>query len=144
MIAQTPFDEVAPAISNDGTMLAYQSDESGQWEITVVRLGDGRRHVVSRGGGARPLWSHEGRLLHFEQAGTLMAVAIDPSRDGAGAPIVVSRLNGVSPVGIAPSGAVLLHRAGDPHLRVDSAAVTVNWIQYLRRTLLPPLPTTPR
>jgi Tol biopolymer transport system component len=144
MIAQTPFDEVAPAISNDGTMLAYQSDESGQWEITVVRLGDGRRHVVSRGGGVRPLWSHDGRLLYFEQGGSLVTVTIDPSRDGAGAAIVASRLNGASPVGIAPSGAVLLHRAGDPHLRVDSAAVTVNWIQHLRRTLLPPLPTTTR
>jgi hypothetical protein len=144
MIAQTPFDEVAPAISPDATMLAYQSDESGQWEITVVRLSDGRRQVVSRGGGARPFWSHDGRLLHFEQTGTLMTVAIDPSQDGAGAPIAVSRLNGASPVGIAPSGAVLLHRAVDPHLRLDSAALTLNWIQQLRRTLLPPLPTTPR
>lgn len=144
MIAQTPFDEIAPAISRDGSLVAYQSDESGQWEITLVRRSDGRRRVVSRGGGLRPFWSRDGRVLYFEQDGELMSVTVDPATDATGAPIAVVHLNGARPVGIAPSGAVLLHRAGDPHLRVDSAALTVNWIEHLRRTLVPPMPSTPR
>lgn len=143
MIAQTPFDETAPALSPNGAMIAYQSDESSRWEITLVRLSDGKRTVVSRDGGAAPFWSADGRLLFFEQDDTLMSVRVDPSLEGTGAPIVVSRLNGATAVGIAPSGAVLLQR-NDPQLRIDSASLTINWIEHLRRTLLPALPSTPR
>ena len=143
-IQRTPFDETAPALSPDGTMLAYQSDESGRGEITLVRLIDGSRRVVSRQGGTKPFWSADGRSLYFEQRGAVMSVGIDPQRGDAGAPLLVARLHDQAPIGIAKSGAVLLQRTRDPSVRADIGGLTVNWIEHLRRTLLPPLPPTPR
>ena len=144
MIAQTPFDETAPAISPDGTLLAYQSDESGRWEITLVRLSDGARHVVSRDGGSRPFWSPDGRTLYFEEQTALMGMSVDPQRGEASAPTPVSSLHDQEAVGVSRSGAVLLQRIGDPSVRTDIGGLTVNWIEHLRRTLVPPLPSIPR
>jgi DNA-binding winged helix-turn-helix (wHTH) protein len=144
LVAQTAFDEIAPALSSDGRLLAYQSDESGRWEITLVRLADGARNVISRDGGVRPFWSADGRLLYFESNGQLMNVRVEPSAGTASAPIAVSRLTGTVAVGITPSGEALLSRSTDPSTRLDAGGLTVNWIEHLRRTLLPPLPKTPR
>ena len=53
-IVQSPFDETAPAVSPDGTLVAYQSDEAGRWDVYVQRIADGRRTIVSTNGGDLP------------------------------------------------------------------------------------------
>jgi serine/threonine-protein kinase len=54
-------------ISPDGRWLAYQSDESGQFEIYVRPFPDVQtgRWQVSRAGGTRPLWARSGRELFY-------------------------------------------------------------------------------
>jgi len=74
-----PHTEQQPAFSPDGRWLAYQSDESGAYEIYVSEYpGGGQKRRVSTGGGAGPLWSPDGSELFFqsEDGRRLFAVEI--------------------------------------------------------------------
>ncbi|MCW8984527.1 MAG: hypothetical protein OQK55_04230, partial [Thermoanaerobaculales bacterium] len=58
--------EMGAAISPDGQWLAYASNESGQLEIYVQPFpGGGERHQVSTAGGAKPVWSPDGRSISY-------------------------------------------------------------------------------
>jgi serine/threonine-protein kinase len=62
----TPANETFPAFSPDGRWIAYQSNESGQAEVYVRPFpGPGGKWQISRGGGALPVWSHDGSELFF-------------------------------------------------------------------------------
>jgi len=66
-------------ISPDGRWLAYQSDESGRFEVYVRPYPDvnGGRWQVSATGGTRPLWSRDGRELFFlDQPRNMNAVTV--------------------------------------------------------------------
>jgi serine/threonine-protein kinase len=70
------FGEVSP----DGHWLAYQSNESGEYEIYVRPYPDahGPQTVISSGGGTRPLWAHSGKeLFYLQTAGRLFSVAVE-------------------------------------------------------------------
>jgi hypothetical protein len=71
--------DVYPAVSPDGTLLAYQSDESGREEVYLTRFpgGEGKWQVSSEGG-SWPRWSRSGRHLYYVAEDTLMEVAVDP------------------------------------------------------------------
>jgi Tol biopolymer transport system component len=67
----TPFNESAPMISPDGKWLAYQSNESGRYEIYVQPYpGGGPRVQVSSDHGVYPRWSPRGGELFFRSAAT--------------------------------------------------------------------------
>jgi serine/threonine-protein kinase len=66
----------------DGRSVAYNSDESGRPEIFVRPFPeDGARVQVSVNGGARPVWSGDGKRIYFWQGNRMMeaTVARDPS-----------------------------------------------------------------
>ena len=75
---ETPFNELAPAISSDGRWIAYSSNESGQNEIYVQSLGNsGGKWQISTDGGARPRWTRGDRELVFQSPDDkLMAVDV--------------------------------------------------------------------
>jgi hypothetical protein len=65
-ILRTPFSESAPMISPDGRWLAYQSNESGRYEVYVQPFpGGGSRRQVSTGEGVYPRWSAAGDELFY-------------------------------------------------------------------------------
>ena len=144
LLRASVFDEIAPALSPDGRLLAYQTDESGRWEINVIRLDSGRHSVVSTGGGIHPFWSSDGQALFFEQDAQLMVLPVSEAGDAKGQASRRLSLGGASPVGVAPDGRILLHRGRDAHSRSDGAMLTLQWIQHLRRTMAPPAPAAPR
>ena len=79
-LIQTMFAERNGEISPDGRWLAYESNESGQYQIYVrpfPRVESGRWQV-STAGGTRPLWARNGRELFYLEEGTgkLMAVPV--------------------------------------------------------------------
>ena len=74
---QTRYDEVAARVSPDGNYVAYQSNETGRFEIFVKPFPNGdQRWLISGRGGQQPLWSGEGNELFFVQDDLLMAVDV--------------------------------------------------------------------
>ncbi len=69
--------ESAPRFSPDGHWLAYTSNESGLREVYVRPYpGPGGRLLISRDGGAEPVWSSTGRELFYRHGDQMMAVAM--------------------------------------------------------------------
>ncbi len=65
------FAQLDPQVSPDGRWLAYQSDESGQFEVYVRPYPDveAGRWQLSVGGGTSPRWRADGReLFHYDGA----------------------------------------------------------------------------
>src|SRR5262245_38963232 len=69
-LVATPFNDLNGEISPDGRWLAYQSNESGRYEVYVRPFPDitKARWVVSTAGGTRPAWSRDGRELFYATA----------------------------------------------------------------------------
>jgi serine/threonine-protein kinase len=66
-LVQSTSEERNGILSPDGRWLAYESDESGRFEVYVrpfPNVGDGQWRV-STDGGVQPLWSPDGRSLFF-------------------------------------------------------------------------------
>jgi Tol biopolymer transport system component len=60
------FQERSPAFSPDGRWLAYQSTESGNYEVYVRPFpGPGGKWQISTGGGLIPKWSRNGKELFY-------------------------------------------------------------------------------
>jgi serine/threonine-protein kinase len=72
----TPTSERNPSFSPDGKWRAYDSMESGNYEVYVrpFPLGSAKWQV-STGGGTFPLWSQDGRQLFFETLDNRIMVA---------------------------------------------------------------------
>jgi len=77
-IIQTPFNERFLALSQDGRWIAYESDESGHFEV-YVRPYPGLRGKwqISTGGGVAPRWSGDGKELFYRNGNKMMAVTIE-------------------------------------------------------------------
>ncbi len=77
-LLQTPYDELNAELSPNGRWLAYESNESGQYEIYVRPFPNvtAAKWPVSTSGGTRPLWARNGQELFYESTGTLMRVPL--------------------------------------------------------------------
>jgi hypothetical protein len=101
-IVQTGFSESNAQLSTDGKWLAYQSDETGRFEIYVQPfMGSGGKLQVSADGGAQVRWRRDGKeLFYIALDGRLMVVPFRASASGdAGvpAPLFMTRLGGPLP-----------------------------------------------
>jgi len=83
-LAATEFNEWGTQFSPDGRWVAYQSDESGRFEVYVTSFPKpGRKWQVSTEGGSNPRWRDDGRELYYlTPTAKLMVAAVDPT--GAG------------------------------------------------------------
>jgi Tol biopolymer transport system component len=80
---------IAPAMSPDGSLVAFESDDSGTLEIWVARFPSGERRVqLSRGGGGSAVWSRDGRFLYYEQGDSIYRVT-KGAGDTFGAPTLL-------------------------------------------------------
>jgi Tol biopolymer transport system component len=86
LFAEAPGSALNAELSPNHRWMAYQSDQSGQFEVYVRPFPnvDDARVQVSTSGGVRPLWSPDGReLLYVEApaplaAGRMMSAVVNP------------------------------------------------------------------
>jgi hypothetical protein len=103
-VVKTKFNNTDGQFSPDSQWIAYQSDESGRFEIYVRPFsGAGDRERISTNGGAQVRWRHDGReLFYVAPDGRLMAVPVrlrSESRraeSGTPVPLFATRIGGTS------------------------------------------------
>ena len=142
-VLQESYAERRPAVSPDGRWLAYQSDESGQWQIWVRPFPDVESGRWSIGtGGMSPKWSPDGQELYYRGDDAMMAVRIDTT-DGFAAGTVVRLFddryvrreatgNFADQYAVAPDGRFLMMK----ELPLAAELVIVrNWAEELKQLL---------
>lgn len=77
-LIESPFDKDEPHVSPDGRWIAYNSTESGRWEVYVAAFPSfTEKRQISSGGGGQPLWRKDGKeLFYVTFEGTIMAVDV--------------------------------------------------------------------
>jgi serine/threonine-protein kinase len=139
------FNERNGEISPDGRWLAYQSNESGRYEIYVrpfPAVEEGRWQISTDGGFA-PLWSRDGSELFYRfGAGAVLTVRVD-TNDGfrPGSPEQLIQLPySNSGVGrnydVSPDGQrfLMITQAGNAERSEGNEVVLVqNWFEELKR-----------
>jgi Tol biopolymer transport system component len=125
---QSPSTEVLGKLSPDGRWLAYQSNETGRFEIYVQAFpGKEGKWPVSVKGGTGPIWSRDGKELFYIAADNkLMAVDVKSGarfEHGVPKPLFEARTGfDVSPDGKRFLLVVPLEQAANPPM-----SVVVNW-----------------
>ncbi len=81
---KTPFDERDGQFSPDGKWIAYQSNESGRFEIYVQPFpGPGGKFQISSNGGAQPRWNKNGKEIFYVSLDSkMMAAPVKLASDG--------------------------------------------------------------
>ncbi len=74
------FDATSPDLSPDARFLAYESNESGRYEVHVQPFPEGGSITrISTNGGSQPRWSRDGKEIFYVEGDTLMAVPVNLS-----------------------------------------------------------------
>jgi eukaryotic-like serine/threonine-protein kinase len=141
---ETRADEVNPEISPDARYVAYQSNESGRFEVYVQTFPQkDRRWQISREGGTRPAWARTGReLFYLDAANTLTAVQVRTSGSAftVGNPVKVFDTKYAAPqqvrqYDVRPGDQRFLmmnESGGDPTATPASMVVVLNWSEELK------------
>jgi len=139
---RTPFVESYATVSPDGKWVAYQSNESGRFEIYVTPFPEGgRKYQVSTDGGFSPAWAHSGRELFYQTNRGMMAASIvTQPAFAAGRPQLLfeGRFNGDT--NVAPDDSRFLLLKGLPQeTSATQISIVTNWLDELKK-LLPGAP----
>ncbi len=68
--------------SPDGRFVAYESDESGRYEVFVVPFPEpNRKWQISTDGGREPRWSRSGDELFYRSGDAMMSVSVQTQDD---------------------------------------------------------------
>jgi eukaryotic-like serine/threonine-protein kinase len=139
LLLETPFPKDQFRVSPDGRWIAFNSLESGRWEVYVASFPSfADKRQVSRGGGGQPLWRKDGKeLFYLGLDGNLMAV---PTTTGAAfdagapaglfrAPIRVDPL--IDQYGVTQDGQRFIFAPFDSAVPIT---VLVNWAAGLNTT----------
>lgn len=133
---RTPFSDGSAVFSPDGRWLAYQSNESGRFEVYVQPVsGSGRKYQVSTDGGIVPKWSPTGRELFYRSSDQLMAADVQVGDAFATAPARPLFRGGYeSDFGVSPDGSrFLLMRLIANEASATSVVLISDWLAELRQ-----------
>jgi dipeptidyl aminopeptidase/acylaminoacyl peptidase len=142
LVDRTPGDERDGQFSPDGKWVAYQSNESGSFEIYVKPFpGPGAKFQVTRGGGAQVRWNRNGKeLFYVAPDARLMSVSmkLDPAGKnfdaGVPTPLFLTSLRGGEvqtpnrqQYAISSDGQRIFTRAGGPTPSNVPITLLLNW-----------------
>jgi Tol biopolymer transport system component len=136
---KTPFVELRSRFSPDGRWVAYQSNESGQFEIYVQAFpGPGGKWQISTAGGQEPQWGPEGtELFYLSPERTLMRVDVQTGESfEAGIPetmfaVSLRSLTTNNRYLVAPDGQRFLALSSLVQDSTPPTTVVVNWTAEL-------------
>jgi serine/threonine-protein kinase len=146
LFLQTPASEGSPAISPNGRLIAYQSDESGEMEVYLRSFPDGGDKVqVSSGGGWAPVWPRSGKELFYSvplegSKGRIMAVSVSPEPPVRASParLLFEHRYEALDYDVFPDGQhFVMSETDNEAMRVTHFNVVLNWFEELKR-LVPP------
>jgi serine/threonine-protein kinase len=145
----TPFAEQNAEISPDGRWMAYESNDSGQFEVFVRPYPnvEGGRWQVSTGGGSQPLWARSGsELFYLAATGDVMGVGVDRGAVWSAGASVKLFGGGYYHGGGAGGGAgrtydvsldaqrfLMIKQGGDASTSGATLVVVQNWFEELKR-----------
>ena len=145
-LVHSPGLDATAEISPDGRWMAYDSNESGQFDVYVRPYPDAdrARWQISVDGGRQPLWSRDGRELFYRDfSGALMSVPVvlaptfsagqavkifDGSRYSGGGHFMSARTYDLS-----LDGRRFLMLKAVVSGRAESLVVVLNWFEELKR-----------
>jgi serine/threonine-protein kinase len=141
-LISTPATDRNAAISPDGKWLAYESSDSGTYQVFVQPFPDvrGGRWQISTSRGTEPVWSRDGKELFYVGDDRLMVVPVETSptfKPGVPVALFSTRSYFLSTAGrnydVAPDGKRFLmikDESADGNLQSSvSAAVVMNWFE---------------
>jgi Tol biopolymer transport system component len=125
-------------------MVAYTSDESGQYEVYLQPFPDASKGkwVISQGGGVEPQWSRDGRELFFFSGQKMMVVDLrmnsgtfsaSAPREVLSAPVAVGYSNDSHRWQLSPDGKRFLLLIPSSGAAAASLDVVLNWEQLLKQ-----------
>ncbi len=131
----TRFEETSARLSPDGRWIAYQSNQSGAWEVYVRAFpSSDRQWQVSAGGGTRPEWLPGGREIVYVRDRDVMSVQVttEPSFV-AGQPARLFALEAQDQLlDVGSDGRLMVLRRDAPPAPT-SLRIIVNWFESVRR-----------
>ena len=112
MLVDTPYVEDEVHVSPDGRWVAFNSDESGRWEVYVAAFPTfTSKQQISSGGGVQPQWRGDGReLFYLAPDGSMMSVLVDARTEFTRRPptrLFITRIDtdwGLSRYGVTADG----------------------------------------
>jgi Tol biopolymer transport system component len=140
-LLKTAARELSAAFSPDGKWIAYQSDESGRFEVYVQSFpGPGERRQASNDGGVQPSWNTNGRELFYTADDRVLSVSFD-ARQGLrlGRPELLFRadfaasLRPFAEYSVTPDGRGFLFLEDAAPTAPAQLEVVVNWFQELKQ-----------
>jgi serine/threonine-protein kinase len=124
-------------LSPDGRWLAYETQETGLTEVSVLSFPDGDvRYQISQRGGSTPAWGADGLEVYYRSGARLMAARVDT----VGGMRVESRRVVVEPFRVQRPDDYDVHPDGTLALvrplrgpEVGDVVAVFNWFGELRR-----------
>jgi eukaryotic-like serine/threonine-protein kinase len=140
-IVQSAFEERAPSVSPDGKWMAYQTNESGRWEICITAFpGGGAKWQVSSIGGAAAKWRRDGKELFFlDPSDNLIGVDVNTSGNAVhlGTPHTLFQAVGIQreygPYDVTADGKRFLINSGNLKEGSDPFTLVQNWPAELKK-----------
>jgi serine/threonine-protein kinase len=129
-LEQSAFNEQLPALSPDGRWLAYQSDETGSFQIYVRPFPAGGAHVqVTADGGTNPRWTKDSRGIVYRRPNLFERAQLT-----IGANVTVTRRDSVfsgtyADYDLAADGTIWALRPGTENAEI---MVVLNWIAEIK------------
>jgi serine/threonine protein kinase/Tol biopolymer transport system component len=145
-VATTPFNEAFAVFSPDSRWLAFQSNESGRYEVYVQAFpGPGGKTQISTAGGTRPVWSRDGRELFYRNGAQMIVVPVQTGeRFTAGTPAMLFENGSLMGSGadmrfdVSRDGRrFLMIQASDQGPNPTQVHVVHNWLEELKERLTP-------
>ena len=127
-----------PALSPDGRWLAYESEGgSGTIEVFVQPYpGSAGRMQVSVGGGARPVWTRDGKRLFFRKSDQILFVSMGGTAHAPehSSPALFAELPGMRGFDVTPDGREVIAIVRPPGTGIiRHLTIVTNWFQELDR-----------